>query len=132
MSYFADLTPHTYTPTNGEDVLNVGWLDVSEDYQRGETSSEFRTALQRLSANPIILHRGFHMCQFCPAEDARIWPPSHPERLGNGQIRVRSADGVWYAAPVMIYHYVVEHGYRPPAAFIEAALHPAAVAADAR
>jgi hypothetical protein len=132
MSYFADLTPHTYTPTGGEKVVNTGWLDISQPFERGETSAEFCKALQALCEHPIILHRGFHECQFCPAEGGRVWPPSHPQRLGNGQIRVRSADGVWYAAPVMVHHYVVEHRYRPPAVFIEAVLHPTAVAADAR
>ncbi|WP_338285215.1 hypothetical protein [Luteolibacter sp. LG18] len=40
--------------------------------------------------------------------------------LGNGEIRVRGADGVIYGAPTLIYHYVVAHDYLPPAAFIEA------------
>jgi hypothetical protein len=126
MSYFADLTPHTYTPSGGETVYNVGWLDESQPFDRGVTSAEFRNALQHLCERPIYLHRGFHNCQFCPAEDL----PPHPQRLGNGQIRVQSADGVWYAAPTMLHHYVVKHGYHPPAVFIDAVLHPAAIAID--
>jgi hypothetical protein len=40
--------------------------------------------------------------------------------LGNGEIRVRALDGRIYVAPVLIYHYVVSHGYLPPGEFIAA------------
>lgn len=128
MSYFADLTPHSYTPTGDATVLNVGWLDSAHSFARGETSAAFRDALGLLCQRPVFLHRGFHLCQFCPREDLRVWPPANPERLGNGQIRVQGAGGVWYAAPTMVEHYVVEHGYGPPAEFVQAVLSPAAVA----
>ena len=127
MSYFADLTPHTYAPTDGETVLNVGWLDNAYPYTRGETSPEFQVALQRLCENPVWLHMGFHRCQFCPREDVHTWSSVHLARLGNGQIRVQGADEVWYAAPVMIHHYVKEHQYLPPAPFIETVLRAAVV-----
>jgi hypothetical protein len=29
-----------------------------------------------------------------------------PSHAGNGQIRVLSKKGKWYAAPTLIYHYV--------------------------
>lgn len=135
MSYFGDLTPHTYTSTDGATVLNVGWLDAAYPFPQGDTTPEFRNALRHLCDRPIRLHRGFHVCQFCPREQFAAWPatpsrPVHPERLGNGQIRVQGTDGVWYAAPTMIFHYVTEHRYQPPAAFVEAVLRPAAVADD--
>lgn len=126
MSYFADLTPHTYTETNGASVLNVGWLDASHPFPQGETTPAFRESLRHLCERPILLHRGFHVCQFCPDDDRNVSPPVHPERRGNGQIWVQGADGVWYAAPAMVFHYVTEHRYLPPAAFIEAVFHPAA------
>ena len=40
---------------------------------------------------------------------------------GNGEIRV-SDGNVMYAAPTLIYHYVVAHAYLPPEAFIAAVL----------
>jgi len=127
MSYFEDLTPHTYTPTDGETVLNVGWLDSAHPFPRGQTSPEFRDALRRLCERPVHLHRGLHYCQFCPGP----WPSDRPERMGNGQIRIKRSDGVWYAAPTMVHHYVSEHGYLPPAEFMETVLHPAAIAEEA-
>jgi hypothetical protein len=126
MSYFPDLTPHTYTPIHGQQVLNVGWLDVDYPFPTGETSSEFREALRLLCEHPIFLHRGFHPCPFCPHSFG--WPPAQSERRGNGQIRVKGFNGIWYAAPKLICHYVDKHGYLPPEPFVDAVLYPADVA----
>lgn len=44
------------------------------------------------------------------------------ERLiGSAEIRVFGADVV-YAAPTLIYHYVIVHHYKPPSAFVRALL----------
>ena len=40
--------------------------------------------------------------------------------VGNGEIRIADEDGLVFAAPTMILHYIVEHRYLPPDAFIEA------------
>jgi hypothetical protein len=32
MAFFADLTPHTYSPTGGLEILNVGWLDEGQPF----------------------------------------------------------------------------------------------------
>jgi len=37
----------------------------------------------------------------------------------------------WYAAPAMVYHYAVAHGYRSPSDFVDAVLHPLKVGKDA-
>jgi hypothetical protein len=123
VSYFADLTPHTYTPTDRLTVLNVGWLDAAAPFARGEIPAAFREALRRLCKHPVLLHRGFHSCQFCPEE-----PDSRESmRMGNGQIRIKGMNDVWYAAPTMVSHYVSAHAYLPPSAFIEAVLNPLSV-----
>jgi len=125
MSYFADLTPYTYTPENRGDLLNVGWLDAAYPFERGETPAEFREALRELIEKPVLNHRGFHVCQFCLSERG-----SSPLQRGNGQIRVMGQDRLWYAAPAMVYHYVVAHRYRPPPGFIDAVLHPLEIGKD--
>jgi len=128
MSYFADLTPHTYTPTDGLKMLNIGWLDKAYPYARGSTSVKFREALKILCERPIRLHRGFQPCDFCPGKVRRLHKPS----LGNGQIRVLGMNGIWYSAPTMIHHYVVEHEYLPPFEFVESIMNPAAIAIEIR
>lgn len=50
----------------------------------------------------------------------------HPEgevHVGNAEVRVESPSGVKMAAPDMVLHYVIEHGYKPPVEFVEAVMH---------
>ena len=91
-----------------------------------ETTVAVRAALRRLCENPIHLHRGFHTCQFCPADVRDEQEPA----MGNGQVRIQGPDGTWFAAPAMIHHYVVAHDDRPPPEFVHAVLHPAAIVLD--
>jgi hypothetical protein len=44
----------------------------------------------------------------------------HEIRLGNGEIRVPGANGLVYAAPTLICHYIDEHEYGPPEDFLHA------------
>jgi hypothetical protein len=125
MAFFADLTPHTYSPTCGLNVLNVGWLDEGKEFPKGPTSDEFKIALKDLCSHPIILHRGFHGCYFCLVEHR-----ANPVACGNGQIRVIDSNKVWYAAPTLLYHYVTDHQYLPPAEFVRAVICPLAIGTD--
>ena len=125
MSYFADLTPHTYSPNDGLRLLNIGWLDAAVVFTRGTTPQRFHEALRVLCRKPVYLHRGWHWCPFCardPSNDLINWPTARSERVGNGQIRVQGEADLWYVAPTLIHHYIVSHEYQPPAAFIEAVL----------
>jgi hypothetical protein len=122
MAFFADLTPHTYAPTGDLNILNIGWLDEGRPFSVGPTSKEFRKALLELCQCPIIRHRGFHRCCYCRS--------SRQDRSGNGQVRVLSPTGIWYAAPTLVHHYVSAHEYRPPDDFVKAVLSPMAVGID--
>lgn len=42
--------------------------------------------------------------------------------LGTAEIRAYGANGVLYAAPTLIYHYVAMHHYQPPDEFVRAAM----------
>lgn len=129
MTYYADLTPYSYTkpgPLLGVPLLNVGWLGEGRPYTRGPTPPEFRQKLLAFCRNEhvVYLARGFHVCELCdPSDDATLDPlPQLGEAwtfTGNGQIRVLG-DGVIYAAPTLISHYVIDHEYLPPAAFVAA------------
>ena len=118
MSYFADMTPHTYTRTGLSNALNVGWLDAAFPFAQGDVPSQFLRTLQILCDKPVHLHRGFHDCQFCP----KVPYTKEVIRRGNGQIRVEGEGGIVFVAPTMIYHYVSAHQYLPPADFIDAVL----------
>jgi hypothetical protein len=119
--YVPDLAPLDNNPRH----LAVGWLDAAHPFPTGDLGEEFLDRLFDLCANPIIRTRGFHECPFCPKQ-GRIRECSRngrPTWLGSGQIRLRRY-GKTYEGPNLLYHYVLEHKYRPPDAFIEAVLRP--------
>ncbi|GAA1555537.1 hypothetical protein GCM10009678_43190 [Actinomadura kijaniata] len=130
MTYYEDLSVYEYfdeedvisTETGGYIVvrptytrLNVGWLSDEQPFPRGTPPDGLLPALRWLTEGQgVNLTRGWHWCELCA--------PKGEEVTGNGEIRVPGAPGVVYAAPVMITHYVAEHGYLPPAEFVTALL----------
>lgn len=128
--YFSDLTPYRYSSNEYSvlGTLNVGWLDRKYEYPTGETSSQFQERLLKFCASPVLRTRGYHYCVFCEhpndimlLEPAKVQWEGQIMRLGSAEIRVIYGENV-YAAPNLIYHYVVEHNYKPPQEFIEAVL----------
>jgi hypothetical protein len=127
MAYFADLTPYEYggaepNPT----VLNVGWLSSAFDFERQAPDEKLVAALRKLIAQPVNLYRGYHYCEFCPppqfirsATGAVSIIETHCAS-GNGEIRVNGEEDLIYVAPILILHYVEEHDYAPPEAFVRA------------
>jgi len=127
--YFPDLTPYEYGQTEPQpNLLNVGWLSAAQVFPVGIPDERLVHALGRLIASPTNLYRGLHLCEFCPDPPTIVSPggirmldpPSGT--TGNGEIRVASAAGITYVAPVLVLHYVVAHGYLPPQEFIDAAI----------
>jgi hypothetical protein len=123
-------------------VLNIGWLDRNHLYPTGDIPDKFLDCLFDLCWHPVNLTRGFHVCELCAIAPHRIIKkkkngveyefkdpiPISVQRngkqvnLGNGEIRVLGKGGILYVAPTLIYHYVAEHKYRPPDAFIDAVI----------
>ncbi|MEV6370954.1 HEAT repeat domain-containing protein [Micromonospora musae] len=64
----------------------------------GAELERLKTSSRRIGSVTL----GWHDCDFCGAFE------------GNGEYRYYLPDGEVYAAPMMILHYVEEHGYRPP------------------
>ena len=129
MTYFDDLSPYSYSAIwdEGSEVLNIGWLDGSHEYPRGHSSEGFHVALLRLcTGERVAQSRGFHQCNLAPCDQRAAWPPvsinAHGGEvlLGSAEIRVPGDERICYGAPDLIYHYVVEHEYKPPAQFVEA------------
>lgn len=132
MTYFPDLSTYEYLTyirdfeaEVGITSLNVGWLDGSMPYPTGVVSDEFKERLLEFcfDGNTVLHTTEFHSCNLgnCPIEIV-------PEQRGNNvayfsfsEIRVIGKLAI-YAAPTLIYHYVVVHNYKPPDEFIEAVL----------
>ncbi|HWG42388.1 MAG TPA: hypothetical protein VN688_06335 [Gemmataceae bacterium] len=114
VSFFEDLTPYTYFHPEEEraGTVNIGWLDRRHPFRTGLTSAVFRAKLHQLCQRRVKRTRGCHRCYFCKGRD---------KPLGSAEMRVLG-DGRVYAAPELVYHYVVAHAYKPPEEFIAAIL----------
>jgi len=134
MAFFPDLSPYSYGHHTHPGVVHVGWLDAIHHFPTGDVEPRLIVKMKLLAAKPVELYRGFHICELCPdpglSKASRL--PHHPvldpnnpyakwrdSRRSNGEIRV-SRDGVTFAAPVLIVHYIEEHRYLPPAEFLKA------------
>ncbi|PKO20273.1 MAG: hypothetical protein CVU38_20995 [Chloroflexi bacterium HGW-Chloroflexi-1] len=126
MAYYPDLSLYTYYSPLGESLttLNVGWLDRVHVYPQGEMSDVFTERLWSFCHKPVLKTRGVYGCDFCPKANRFDIQRRGDEELllGTAQLRVFGQGDTVYAAPDLIYHYVVAHRYCPPAEFIQAVL----------
>jgi hypothetical protein len=128
MTYYADLTPYVYLPDTvpeGTEILNVGWLEHGQEFTTGTAGPEFLANLITLAADhATAATRSVHRCrlphlfdddfQFGAVYGSRVL------HLGHAEIRVTTPEGRRLAAPTLVVHYVRDHAYLPPAAFVEA------------
>ena len=135
VAYFPDLAPYAYGNEVHPGVVHVGWLDDKHPFPKGSVEGRLVEKMKLLAAKPVELYRGRHICELCyrPPDVVKalvpnrgklidpngIWKRWAEPRESNGEIRVSSA-GVVFAAPVLIVHYIEEHGYLPPAQFLTA------------
>jgi hypothetical protein len=148
MAYFPDLSSYAYSNHFQPGVLHVGWLDGIHGYPKGIVPEHLITKMKLMAKAPVELYRGFHICELCqepeevrrdraqkleaqkaafakeenrPMRDfmSQSWADWTKSRSSNGEIRIRNGDIV-YAAPVLIVHYIEEHGYLPPSEFLRA------------
>ena len=123
MAYFADLTPYTYLKREPDQrLLNVGWLDNEHDYPAGEIEPALLDKLFDLCLKPARQTRGWYHCLFCPPQRGGYKTEWHARQiiLGSAEIRVRGREGVEFASPNLIFHYVRDHKYLPPREFLDA------------
>lgn len=106
----------------------MGWLDSAHAFPTGTTPDGFLEVLKqwkvRASANQM---RGWHDCPFCqeaPWEEQHPFTTLHGDRLliGSDEIWIPGENGVIYAAPSLVIHYVEAHSYLPPQVFLDAVM----------
>jgi hypothetical protein len=128
VTFFPDGSRYAYGEPDG--AINVAWLDAQHPFPTGDAPPDFIASLVRACRQSVNGTRGLHVCELCPPGSGTAWPPEpnvirHDEGdlvVGSAEIRVRANDGIVYAAPTMVVHYVLAHRYLPPAAFVEAVL----------
>ncbi|MEU9900085.1 hypothetical protein ACIBCS_34515 [Streptomyces phaeochromogenes] len=131
MTYYEDLSSYEYFPESipdGVRALNVGWLEEGKEYAEGSPPSSFLQALGVLVRDARRMRtRGWHRCQFRHDSEQESYPLSVDISgtrltLGGAEIRVVAESGDWLIAPDLVHHYVADHFYLPPAAFVEAVM----------
>ncbi|MCH0561409.1 hypothetical protein [Streptomyces sp. MUM 16J] len=132
MTYYPDMSPYSYDETC-RDMLNVGWLASNHGYTKGLVDDRVVEALKILGIAYENQMRGIHHCEFCDA--GRPFYLAGPDGetkvlLGSAEIRAVGGDGICYAAPNLILHYIVEHQYCPPEEFCQAAVRTAGLKAS--
>jgi|SRR3954469_23783512 hypothetical protein len=134
MTYFSDHSPYAYGHGSHPGVVHVGWLDNIHPYPKGTVDARLIEKIRLLASKPVELYRGEHVCELCtePLDLVKTtvsnrmvidpncsWAQWIDQRSSNGEIRV-SLEGVTFAAPVLIVHYIEAHNYLPPAQFLQA------------
>jgi hypothetical protein len=123
MTYFADLSLYSYDRHAPVGLVqrNVGWLGSGIDFQTKTAEPEFLERLWQHCFISISQTRGLYQCHLCDANRSNVAESGGKQLLlGSAEIRVFSRQGDIYAAPNLVYHYVSEHGYSPPAEFEQA------------
>ena len=123
MTFYPDLSRYEYMAREiSASVLNVGWLGIESPYHTGAIDEESLQRLVRHYENRVNRTRGFHYCPFCIEAKFGLAVNLGDREiiLGGAEIRVSDEQGVTYAAPDLIYHYITDHQYKPPDEFLRA------------
>lgn len=121
-----DLEPYLGCPADAElglDPLAVGWLQRNRPYDQGPVPDGFLEQLLTFcfEKNTVCATAGARRCPLCSESVEPITRDGETAHFGRAEIRVFGEVDI-FAAPTLIYHYVAEHGYRPPGVFIDAVM----------
>ena len=103
--------------------LAIGWLERGTQFDTGPVPDGFTDKLLAFCQSDLLV------CEIggrwhCGVDNHKMEPIRVGRQefiLGKGEIRVIGDDNI-YAAPDLVYHYVTEHQYRPPDAFVRAVM----------
>jgi hypothetical protein len=115
MAYFDDLASCTYFRSDKtlSPLLAVGWLEQGREFPTGEVPIRLLPRLIAFRKSTKFPWPYCYVgCQFCWCGDTRMFSRN----------LFIPGNGVVYASPEGILHYIAAHSYRPPDQFIEAVL----------
>jgi hypothetical protein len=97
-------------------------LDEAHPYPQGQVSKAFLDKLFELLAKPWapVYLLGYHDCPWCGEDYTAIYN-GRPAKVGALNLFVPGA-GFLYVMPSLAAHYILAHGYAPPAEFQQAVL----------
>jgi len=125
MTYYEDLSEYSYHEVgvgiSHPKAKNVGWLAAGKKFRTSEPTKHLLDKLWNICKVSVVQMRGIHQCELCPNVDADFATRNDENLLlGSAEIRVFSHNGDVYAAPTLIYHYMLDHQYLPPDEFLRA------------
>lgn len=123
--YYTDGSKYIYTGESEIDnVINIGWLSHQFSYNKGEVCVDVKNKiLEIIYLKQCNVTRGLHRCDFCKSENFVTNHNNIKILLGHAEIWIPSISGNFiYASPTLIYHYIDQHNYLPPANYIESIL----------
>lgn len=113
MRYYKDFT--YYSLDHFENARNIGWITPNEKLEKYENSTEFLEKLWEYINCPFNKQRNVVPTSF--------FYNGHEVKLGYSEIRVLNTNGrEKYAAPDIIFKYILEGKYMPPDCFKKAVL----------
>ncbi|KJZ08911.1 hypothetical protein TW85_23030 [Marinomonas sp. S3726] len=130
--HYEDLSEYKYYLTKPlKNVINIGWLNsVSSHTEKPFYKSEgFLLKLKDIIiGNSVVnahvnLVRSTEPCLVSGCEP--IWIENDESKccLGASEIWIPTTKkGFYFASPSMIYHYISDHNYIPPKAYIDAVI----------
>ncbi len=116
--YFADLTPYEDYDRPDHRIFRVGWLEKSEPFETAEPDAGVVEALKKQLPFRVLRTRGWFKCHLCKRREY-LQLDEYKQTLGGAEIWIENGQ-VTYACPDMIIHYIDDHHYKPPAAFLTA------------
>jgi hypothetical protein len=118
-----------YLKTPVDSVKNIGWLDSNRKYSVGKVAPDFLPKLGSIIIGTAKCNaqvnrmRSTSPCRLSDCDIQEIECHGSKECLGASEVWVPLGDnGMFYAAPSMVYHYIEEHDYLPPEGFISAVM----------
>ena len=118
--YYPDLTP--LGNPNGRTLLSVGFLEPGHEFTRGPIEPDVFAAILRLClSEPSAASFGYYISPFRQEKQPYVLRHGSESRaLGSCSMLVPGEGGTDYLAPDLIYHYIKDLGYLPPACFLQA------------
>jgi len=117
----------------GSALLAVGWLGSSVKSTGPVPEDAVDALLEAYESKAVFSDgtAGWHDCELCPGPEAWYsdgevgpvirWRGRQVRLYGHGHHLLRRGT-ITYMVPALILHYILDHGYRPPQEFLEAAM----------
>jgi hypothetical protein len=98
----------------------IGWVGPEMDYSRGAIDRELLRAIKWALRMRRVQLRHREDCVLCqPPRQVTVHVGVRKLYLGSGELYFRRRQEGYYRCSDLVYHYIKDHCYMPPAEFVE-------------